>query len=76
MAEKVFIIDLLELHWIAAVVIQGYTQSGTESWVRKLNVKTRFDMEEYPITDYDDVRTVSFDRFVPTDNSSVWLNFY
>jgi hypothetical protein len=67
--DKAFYVDLHELHWIVAVVIQGYIKSGIESRITSLQIKTRLNLLSSAITDVDNVYTVSF--FVKQDDRRV-----
>ncbi|XP_028392974.1 uncharacterized protein LOC114517441 isoform X2 [Dendronephthya gigantea] len=50
-----FAVDLVQLHWIVAVAVQGYMEGGLQGHVSKLILRTRLDRAENKITDLDTV---------------------
>ena len=52
-------LDLLDLHWIVAVAIQGYNKDGVRGRVSKVEIKTRYHLVDVLSVDGDDVFTVS-----------------
>ena len=56
--EKLYVY-LEELHWISAIVLQGFDKDGVRGYVAKFSVKTRLDTRESGFTTYDNHFTVS-----------------
>ena len=52
-------IDLLDLHWIVAVAIQGYNKDGVQGRVSKVEIKTRYHLVDFLSVDGDNVFTVN-----------------
>ena len=59
--DRSFFVDLVELHWIVAVAVQGYMEGGLQGRVSSLHLRTKLDLAESEITKLDSISTVCLD---------------